>query len=99
MSKYVNGVLTHKVQFIKPEIRSIAVGGSKVTNRRRRLGIIGAGSFINSVILPILLSDLKDIYEIVAGKVVELDVKAISVDNVKVVAKDNILLEKWIHVR
>jgi len=66
VSKYVNGILNHKVQLVKPEIQSTVVGGNKVTNRKIRLGIIGAGGFVNNVILPILLSDLKDVYEIVA---------------------------------
>jgi len=65
-SKYLSGVLKHKVQLIKPETRSVTVGSSKVADKRIRLGIIGAGSFINSVTLPILLSDLKNLYEIVA---------------------------------
>ena len=66
-SRYLSSVLTHNVQLIKPIARSITVSGSnKVANKKIRLGIIGAGSFIKSVILPILLSDLKNLYEIVA---------------------------------
>ena len=64
-SKYLIGVLNHKVQLSKPEVQ-VSSTAKNIVGRRIRLGIIGAGSFINNVILPILLSDLKDLYEIVA---------------------------------
>lgn len=65
VSKYLANVLRHRVDIRKPE-STIVVAGRSTTNKKIRLGIIGAGSFVNNVILPILLHDLKDIYEIVA---------------------------------
>jgi predicted dehydrogenase/threonine dehydrogenase-like Zn-dependent dehydrogenase len=64
-SKYLGGVLSHKVQLNKPEVQ-ISSTTKNIAGRRIRLGIIGAGGFINNVILPILLSDLRDLYEIIA---------------------------------
>ena len=64
-SKYLSGVLSHKVQLSKPEVQ-ISSTTKNIAGRRIRLGIIGAGGFINNVILPILLSDLRDLYEIIA---------------------------------
>ena len=64
-SKYLNNVLRHKVTIAKPEPMNTVVGRSNAS-KRIRLGIIGAGKFVNNVLIPILLQDLKDIYEIVA---------------------------------
>jgi len=64
-SKYLGAVLNRKVQLSKPEVQ-ISSTARNIIGRRIRLGIIGAGSFINNVILPILLDDLRDLYEIVA---------------------------------
>jgi len=65
VSKYLNNALQHKVAIVKPEPVSTVVRRNNV-GRRIRLGIIGAGRFINNVLIPILLRDLKDIYEIIA---------------------------------
>jgi predicted dehydrogenase len=64
-SRYLNGMLSHRIYVNKPKPVTTAVG-KNITNRRIKLGIIGTGSFINSVILPILLNELKDMYEVVA---------------------------------
>jgi len=64
-SKYLNSVLRHRIYVGKPRPETTATGKS-IVGRRIKLGIIGAGSFVNSVILPILLGELKDMYEIVA---------------------------------
>lgn len=65
VSKYLTGMLRHRVDIAKPESTNI-VSRRNSTNKRVRLGIIGAGKFVNSVLLPILLHDLKDMYEIIA---------------------------------
>jgi predicted dehydrogenase len=64
-SKYLGGVLNHRIQISKPEVRATAME-KKIADRKIRLGIIGAGSFVNNVILPILLEELRDLYEVVA---------------------------------
>jgi predicted dehydrogenase len=64
-SRYLTGMLSHRIYVNKPTPVTTAVG-KNITNRRIKLGIIGTGSFINSVILPILLNELKDMYEVVA---------------------------------
>jgi predicted dehydrogenase/threonine dehydrogenase-like Zn-dependent dehydrogenase len=64
-SKYLSGVLSHKVQLSKLEVQ-VSSTIENIKGRKIRLGIIGAGSFINNVILPILLSDLRDFYEVIA---------------------------------
>jgi len=64
-SKYLNNTLRHRVTIAKPEPANTVVGRNNI-GRRIRLGIIGAGKFVNNVLIPILLQDLKDIYEIIA---------------------------------
>jgi predicted dehydrogenase/threonine dehydrogenase-like Zn-dependent dehydrogenase len=64
-SKYLKGVLNHKLYINKPEPVRVSVG-KNISSKKIRLGIIGAGSFVNNVILPILLGELKDLYEIIA---------------------------------
>ena len=58
--KYLNKPLTYKI-FLNP--KPLAV--TKVKSRKVKLGIIGVGHFVSSVILPIL-KDLSQIYEIIA---------------------------------
>lgn len=62
--KYLNKQLKHTIKFSKeiPQTSS----GATVKSGKIRLGIIGAGSFVNNVLLPILLKDLSSFYEIVA---------------------------------
>jgi predicted dehydrogenase/threonine dehydrogenase-like Zn-dependent dehydrogenase len=65
VSKYLNGVLKHRVYVDKPRPEA-TVARKSIAGRRIKLGIIGAGSFVNNMILPILLGELKDMYEVVA---------------------------------
>jgi len=65
VAKYLNKVLQHRVEITKPELTNNVIKGN-VANRRIRLGIIGAGKFVNNVLLPILLQDLRNLYEVIA---------------------------------
>jgi len=63
--KYLNGQLKNKMYLARARTPEVAFTSHKVSGKIR-LGIIGAGNFVNNVILPILIKELSSLYEIIA---------------------------------
>ncbi|MEM2703357.1 MAG: bi-domain-containing oxidoreductase [Candidatus Bathyarchaeia archaeon] len=63
--KYLSMPFKHRIEVAAPA-PIITPKSIVAKNRRIKLGIIGAGSFVSNVILPLLLKDLAELYEVIA---------------------------------